>query len=68
MRVGRDPVTHTRLGVETIAALTPLGLVVAYFVGKLDPTMPEEIRQAVVGIVVGLGSIILSAWRNRKAA
>lgn len=61
----RDPASLAKVGSE-VALFTPLGMLVAYFITKLDPTMPPEIQQAVVGVVIALGTMGMSGLRNRK--
>jgi hypothetical protein len=61
----RDPASVVKTGGE-IAFLTPVGMYAAYLIAKLDPTMPQEIQQAVVAMVIAGGSMLMSHMRNRK--
>lgn len=62
----RDPVGHTRALAEGAALLTPLGVLVAWLLTLLPVEVPEAVRTAIVGLVVTLGTVAFSEWRNRN--
>jgi hypothetical protein len=64
----RDPASGKRIGTEGLLALTPAGVVIVYFAGQIFPGMPEEVKQALVGLVVTGGAIVISRLRDRRHA
>ena len=61
----RSAISVTRVGGE-VAILTPVGIVVAYVVSQWQPDIPESVKQAIVGIVIAGGSMLMSYIRNRE--
>jgi outer membrane murein-binding lipoprotein Lpp len=64
----RKAATSKRIGTEGLLALTPAGIAIVYFAGQLFPDMPEQVKQALVGLVVTGGAMILSRFRDRRHA
>lgn len=61
----RDPASLTRTGSE-VTGLTFIGMIVAYLAAKFDPSLPEAMKQAIIGAVIAGGSVIMSHLRNRS--
>ncbi len=61
----RDPTSVKQVGGE-VTVLMSLGMVVVHYVSKLDPEMPEMVEQAIIGLVIAGGSMLLSHMRDRK--
>lgn len=62
----RDPVSHGRALTEGAAFLTPLGVFVAWLLTLLPVEVPEAVRTAIVGLIVAVGTVAFSEWRNRS--
>ena len=60
----RDPVGHGRAATEG-GILTMLGVVIAWGVSLLPAEVPTAVQTAIVGLVVALGTLAFSEWRNR---
>ena len=63
----RDPVSHGRAATEG-GILTMLGVVIAWGVTLLPVEIPAAVQAAIVGLVVALGTLVFSEWRNRSYA
>jgi hypothetical protein len=56
------------MGIEGAFALTPLAVVMTYFISGWFPDMPDEVKLALVGLIVTCGTIAMSRFRDRKFA
>ncbi len=63
----RDPAPQGRQASEA-GIFTSLAVVLSFFVKQWQPEMPGEVLAAFGGLVVGLGTILMSHLRNRQHA
>lgn len=63
----RDPASAKRIGTETLGFMMPAGVIAAHYAKQFDPSMPDMIQNSIAGIFVGIGSMLLSKWRDRKS-
>lgn len=57
---------HGRAFLEGGAFLTPIAVIVAWLLTLLPVYVPEAVRSAVVGLIVTIGTLAFSEWRNRR--
>jgi hypothetical protein len=68
---GGEPTAKWKASAKAGAGVgLPLAIVLGYFVARIDPTIPTEVREMLVGLIVWAltqGAMMLAGYRQRPS-
>lgn len=62
----REPVGHARAAIEGVAILTPIATILSWLVTLLPIQVPAQVQAAFAALVVAVGTLMFSEFRNRQ--